>query len=71
MLSYEPRALRRCFIIHCLESGIDPLVVARWQGHKDAKLIFSVYGNQVNAEHERREAGKLDSQDLGKVQINA
>jgi integrase len=27
---YEPRALRRCFIIHALEQGIDPRVVAKW-----------------------------------------
>jgi integrase len=57
---YEPRALRRCFIVHCLEMGIDPRVVAKWQGHKDAKLIFSVYGKHIDAGHEQREAGKLD-----------
>jgi len=56
---YEPRALRRCFIVHCLESGTDPRLVAKWQGHKDAKLIFSVYGKHIDADHERREADKL------------
>lgn len=56
---FEPRALRRCFIVHCLEMGVDPRVVARWQGHKDAKLIFSVYGKHIDAKYEQREADKL------------
>jgi integrase len=58
--TYEPRAFRRCFIVHCLEMSIDPRVVAKWQGHKDAKLIFSVYGKHIDAKYEQREAGKLD-----------
>jgi integrase len=53
---YEPRALRRCFIVHCLETGIDPRVVAKWQGHSDAKLIFTTYGKHIDAKHEQREA---------------
>ncbi len=57
--SYEPRALRRCFIVHCLQQGIDPRVVARWQGHKDAKLIFSVYGRFIDPGYERAQAEKL------------
>ena len=57
--SYEPRALRRCFIVHCLQQGIDPRVVARWQGHKDAKLIFSVYGRFIDPSYERAQAEKL------------
>lgn len=60
LADYEPRALRRCFIVHCLESGIDPRVVAKWQGHADAKLIFSTYGKHIDAKHEQREASKLD-----------
>jgi integrase len=61
---YEPRALRRCFIVHCLEMGIDPRVVAKWQGHKDAKLIFTTYGKHIDAKHEKQEAGKLDDQQI-------
>ncbi len=64
LADYEPRALRRCFIVHCLEMGIDSRVVAKWQGHKDAKLIFSVYGKHIDAGHEQREAGKLDVQQM-------
>lgn len=55
----EPRALRRCFIVHALEAGVDPRVIARWQGHRDAKLIFSVYGKYVDAGYEEREIRKL------------
>jgi integrase len=56
---YEPRSLRRCYIVHCLELGVDPRLVARWQGHRDAALIFKVYGNHIDAKYERREADKL------------
>ena len=57
--AYEPRALRRCFIVHCLQQGIDPRLVAKWQGHKDAKLIFSVYGKYIDRDYERAQAEKL------------
>jgi integrase len=56
---YEPRALRRCFIVHCLQQGIDPRLVAKWQGHKDAKLIFSVYGKFIDRAYEQEQAQKL------------
>jgi integrase len=57
--AYEPRALRRTFIIHALEEGVDPRVVAKWQGHRDAKLILSVYGNFIGRDHELSQADKL------------
>jgi integrase len=56
---YEPRALRRSFIVHALEIGVDPRLVARWQGHKDATLIFRVYGRHIDAQHEQRQAQKM------------
>ncbi|MGO8926033.1 MAG: tyrosine-type recombinase/integrase [Limisphaerales bacterium] len=56
---FSPRALRRTFIIHCLEEGVDPRVVAQWQGHRDASLIFKVYGKYVSKEHALRMAEKL------------
>jgi integrase len=57
----EPRAFRRCFIVHALETGIDPRLVARWQGHKDTNLIFKVYGKHIDLQHEKRQAEKLGS----------
>jgi integrase len=57
--SFEPRALRRCFIVHCLQEGIDPRLVAKWQGHKDAKLIFSVYGKFIDHDYELAQAARL------------
>jgi integrase len=60
---FEPRALRRCFIIHCLQEGIDPRVVAKWQGHKDAKLIFSVYGKFIDRAYEQEQAQRLVAAD--------
>ncbi|HEV2393726.1 MAG TPA: hypothetical protein VG146_15340 [Verrucomicrobiae bacterium] len=57
--SFEPRSLRRCFIVHCLQQAIDPRLVAKWQGHKDAKLIFSVYGKFIDHDYELAQAGRL------------
>lgn len=45
---------------------IDPRVMAKRQGHKDAKLIFSVNGKHIDAKYEQREAGKLDDQQIGR-----
>ena len=44
--------------------GIEPRVVAKWQGHKDTTLIFKVYGKHIDAKYEQREAGKLDEQQI-------
>jgi integrase len=59
MAKYTPRSLRRTFIIHALEHGVDARVVARWQGHRDAKLILDTYGNFVSKEHEKAQIAKL------------
>jgi len=56
---YSPRALRRMFIIRALEKGIDPRVVAAWQGHRDATLILRVYGAWVNNDHAQRMAALM------------
>ncbi len=61
---FEPRALRRAFIIYCLQQGIDPRLVAKWQGHKDAKLIFSVYGKFIDLDYERTQAERLGSETI-------
>jgi integrase len=58
---FSLRALRRAFIIHCLEQGLEPRVVAEWQGHKDAKLILDTYGKYVSREHAKAQAAKSDS----------
>jgi len=57
--AYSPRALRRTFIIQCLEHGVDPRVVADWQGHANAKLILDTYGSFISKEHMLEQARKL------------
>jgi integrase len=52
-------SLRRTLIIHLLEKGIEPRLVAQWQGHRDATLIHKVYGKHINAAHERAQLAKL------------
>ena len=50
---YELRALRRCLIVHLLEQGTDPRLVAEWQGHADTRLIFSTYGKYIGKDYKR------------------
>jgi integrase len=43
---YSHRALRRMFIVRCIEAGIDVKVIAEWQGHRDGgRLILSTYSH--------------------------
>jgi integrase len=58
--SFSPRSFRRAFIIRALEKGIDPRVVAAWQGHRDATLILRVYGHWINQDHARRMAALMN-----------
>jgi integrase len=57
--AFTPRSLRRAFIIHALERGVDPRVVAAWQGHRDATLVLRVYGAWIHRDHADRMAGLL------------
>lgn len=53
---YSHRAFRRMFITRAIEKGVDPKVIAEWQGHKDGgKLILQTYSH-VNPSHARRMA---------------
>ena len=56
---YTPRSLRRCFIVHALEIGVDVRLVSQWQAHSDTTLIFKVYGKHISKEHADRMAQKL------------
>ncbi len=38
--SYEPRALRRCFIVHCLQQGIDPPCRGKMAGTQRRQTCF-------------------------------
>jgi integrase len=58
--AFSPRSFRRTFIIRALEKGIDPRVVAAWQGHRDATLILRVYGAWVNQDHALRMAALMN-----------
>src|SRR5262249_27995388 len=48
--NFTQRSLRRFFVTNALERGVDVQTVARWQGHKDTKLILEIYGD-VRAPH--------------------
>ena len=57
---FTPRSLRRLFILRALERGIDPRVVAAWQGHVDGgTLVLRVYGAFIGREHAQQMASKL------------
>jgi len=57
----EIRSLRRTLIIHLIQQGIDLRLIAKWQGHADARLILSRYGAYIDAEHENRELERLSA----------
>ena len=53
--NFTQRSLRRFFVTNALERGVDVQTVARWQGHRDTKLILQIYGD-VRAPHMERMA---------------
>lgn len=56
---YTARAFRRMFITRCLELGVDPQTIAKWQGHRDGgNLILKVYGS-VSQKHQNEMALRL------------
>jgi integrase len=57
----EIRSLRRTLIIHLIQQGVELRLIAKWQGHADARLILSRYGAYISAEHEERELAKLNT----------
>jgi integrase len=53
---FSQRSLRRLFITHAIEKGVDVKVIAQWQGHRDGgKLILDTYSH-VNPAHSQRMA---------------
>ena len=57
----EVRSLRRTLIVHLIQQGVELRLIAKWQGHTDARLILSRYGAFIDADHEKRELAKLDA----------
>jgi integrase len=57
----DARSLRRTLIIHLIQQGVELRLIAKWQGHADARLILSRYGAYIDAEHEERELAKLNA----------
>jgi integrase len=55
---YSHRSFRRFFITKALDEGVDPRVVANWQGHADARLVLEVYSG-VSDEKAMSEAPKV------------
>lgn len=56
---YTARALRRFFITRCIELGVDPQTIAKWQGHRDGgNLILKIYGS-VGQKHQNEMAKRL------------
>jgi integrase len=59
LADYTARSFRRMFITRCLELGIDPQTIAKWQGHRDGgNLILKVYGS-VSKKHQESMAARL------------
>ena len=58
--SVDIRSLRRTLIIHLIEQKMDIRLIAKWQGHSDARLILSRYGTYIDAGYEKDALAKLD-----------
>ncbi len=55
------RSLRRTLIIHLIQQKVDIRLIAKWQGHSDARLILSRYGAYIDAGYEKEALAMLDS----------
>jgi integrase len=56
---YTARSFRKMFITRCLELGIDPQTIAKWQGHRDGgTMVLKVYGS-VSRKHQENMAALL------------
>ena len=61
--SYTQRALRRMFIVRCIELGIDIKTVSQWRAHCDGgKLILSTYSHVRPAHADRMATLLTDEQ---------
>jgi integrase len=60
VVSVDIRSLRRTLIIHLIEQKMDIRLIAKWQGHSDARLILSRYGTHIDAGYEKEALAKLD-----------
>jgi site-specific recombinase XerD len=47
------RSLRRTLIIRLIQQKVDIRLIAKWQGHSDARLILSRYGTFIDAGYEK------------------
>ena len=56
--NFTHRSFRKFFITRALDSGADPRVVAKLQGHSDPKLVLQVY-SEVSGAHIEKEAAKV------------
>jgi len=56
---YSHRALRRCFIVRCLELGIDAKTVSEFQGHVDGGVLVMQVYSHVRPAHAQRMAQLL------------
>ena len=55
----EIRSLRRTLIIHLIQNRVDIRLIAKWQGHSDARLILSRYGAYIDADYEKEALAML------------
>ena len=55
----EIRSLRRTLIIHLIQKRMDIRLIAKWQGHSDARLILSRYGAYIDADYEKEALAML------------
>jgi len=63
---YEIRSLRRTLIVHLIQQRVDIRLIAKWQGHADARLILSRYGAFIDAGYEKEALATLGKSTVAK-----
>lgn len=56
---HSHRSLRRCFVTHCIEQGIDFKTISAWQGHTDGGVLIAKTYSHLRTEHADNMAAKL------------
>ena len=68
---YTSRALRRMFITHALQNGVDAQTIANWQGHTDGGVLILKTYSKVTSKHQRDMAALMAPQSPSSITVDA
>lgn len=56
----RPHQTRHTYATNALGAGVNPAYIARQMGHKNAKMLFTVYSKSIDGADRGRELAKLE-----------